>query len=74
MAIDPMLYKKYNKKDVDVGATLAQASARKSARDAAPKGVSGGVRAGMGMSGFGSGFFLVRWLSTFGRFMGREKE
>ena len=74
MAIDPMLYKKFNKRDVDVGATLAQASARKSARDAAPKGVSGGIRTGMFASWMGGGLFMSMWLSTFGRFMRRDKD
>ncbi len=67
MAIDPMLYKKYNKRSVDVGSVLAQAESRKSRRDTQPKGVSGGLKFGLMESWFGGGFFLLRWLSTFGK-------
>jgi hypothetical protein len=69
MAIDPMLYKKYNnrKTELDVGGTLAKSSARKQDRDAMPKGMSGGLKFGMRNSGFGGLFFFMRWLSVFGR-------
>jgi predicted lipid-binding transport protein (Tim44 family) len=49
MAIDPMLYKKYNKRDVDVGAGLAQASAHKSSLEGRPKGIAAGLQRGMFM-------------------------
>ena len=67
MAIDPMLYKKYNGRNVDVGSVLVQADAEKSRRDKQPKGVSGGVKFGLMSGWFGEGFFLLRWLSVFGK-------
>jgi hypothetical protein len=67
MAIDPMLYKKYNGRSVDVGSVLVQADAEKSRRDKQPKGVSGGIRFSLTQGRFGEGLFLLRWLSVFGK-------
>jgi len=66
MAIDPMMYKKYNKRDIDIGATLAQADARQAQRDKAPKGVAGGISEGMWYSRMPLLLVIVRWLSVFG--------
>lgn len=71
MAIDPMLYKKYNRRDTDVGSVLAQADAQQARRDKQPKGVSGGIKFGLTSGWFGEGFFLLRWLSVFGKKSGR---
>lgn len=73
MAIDPLMYNKYNKRDVDVGATLAQASARQSARDSAPKGVGGGLRFSLLTSQLGLLGGLFQWLRTFGKFSRRDQ-
>ena len=68
MAIDPMLYKKYNnrKTDLDIGGTLASDAARKVERDGQPKGVGGGLRHGMWNSNLPWWLMWMRWWTTFG--------
>ncbi|MCC6322098.1 MAG: hypothetical protein IT438_11765 [Phycisphaerales bacterium] len=69
MAIDPMLYKKYNKRktDLDIGATLAQGSARQAERDAMPKGAAAGFKSSWVAGRFGFGTQILNWFLTFGK-------